>query len=907
MRRVIEESLDACEVFLLIWSKNSVGSREVQIEINHAHTQNKPIISLQLDNSEAPKGINMILRSYQFVPSLGSEKERYTKLGVLMLSAYGLAKNDSIKLVNIAWKKRLQERRLQDLDKKRNIEAWEDKYWELHWDSSRDRARRLTLYDNDCLSALATRLDIDPTQLKRIKTRFKRSRQVFARSLQKALTADFLSENDIVELEKLRVQCCISKTEVHLIVSRTSLKSKFAADEQQLPEALTWWFLCLFQGATQFSEAEMPVSTTPCDAGILDLSAGVSGNPLGLRIKEDGSTPISSDTVPARDKIQDDGNESKLDQPARRLSHDAFSGFQSYLLPDDPFLLAAARLICKPGMETKVISMAKESLMQKKTSDAYLLVGTASYLLGYLMDAISFLQLAIATEKRVGDEQRMALCHNMLGVVRLSLSDFNGAWQEFTSAVERDRSQPAYLFNRALVSCFLEDGNPRSDLDAFFGNSHARTSCASLFGKGLAAAVLSSRKGCDENVINELRSLPPLLPSTAQIDFISSNEVEQSIVDVPTEPEPESLDSAMIDRDVVPFSVDTASSALIALIWDWRVEEQQLDPSSCFELHACQRRASELLHEMVQSLLACHKAIVGFSATYGLGFLRCAPEISVSSRTLKAIRKLSLEGKQTGRPLLHFGENCFQLRHGFVLFERGMAICSATAEFCWYPFNASSRDSVIKFSLERGTGSLLIATNLLDGNGISRQSSTYRFSSFLVRSNQPLMKSLQLTSALLESREAAWMGIRKVIRTEMGYLRLFCQGIMSTSVTKGLGRDNVARVRATLGYQTLLEFENDLLFIVCACNERESLLSVTRAGLSCVSPGAMTHFKWNEVLSLNFIAVQVGSHFRINGSRNVQWARAASEFGLTADDMISALGELCTFIMSLKPRLCQHC
>lgn len=907
MRRVIEESLDACEVFLLIWSKNSVGSREVQIEINHAHTQNKPIISLQLDNSEAPKGVNMILRSYQFVPSLGSEKERYTKLGVLMLSAYGLAKNDSIKLVNIAWKKRLQERRLQDLDKKRNIEAWEDKYWELHWDSSRDRARRLTLYDNDSLRALAGRLDIEPIQLKRIKTRYKRGRQVFARSFQKAMECDLLFEKEIVELERYRIQCCISRAEVQFIVSRSSFSSKLAVEEQQLPEALTWWFACLSQRGMQSADAEGLVPPIPCAAEILNLSEDASGNASGLRSQGNENTPATSETVAACDKIQDDCTECERDQPARRLSHDAFSGFQWYLLPNDPFLLAAARLIGKPGMETKVISMAKESLKHRKSTDAYLLVGCASYLLGYMMDAISYLQLAIAIEKRVGDAPRTAFCLNMLGVVRLSLSDFNGARQEFSSAVAIDHHQPAYLFNRALVSCFLEDGNPRSDLDAFFGNSHARTSCASLFAKGLAGAVLSSRQVYDENVINELRSLPPLLPSPAQIDFIASNEVEECIRDVPRESELESLDSAMIDRDVVPISVDTASSALITLIWDWRGEEHQLDPSSCFELHACQRRAEELLQEMSQSLLACHQAIDGFSATYGLGFLRCAPEISVSSRTRKAIRKLSLEGKKTGRPLLHFGENCFQLRHGFLLFERGIAICSATTEFGWYPFNATTRNSAIKFSLERGTGSLLITTNLLDDNGILRQSSTYRFSSFLVRANQSFMKSLQLTTALLESREAAWMGIRQVIRKEMGYLRLYCQGIVSTNVIESLGRNSAARVQAGLGYQTLLEFENDLLFIVCTCNERESLLLVTRAGLSCVFPGAMTHFQWNEVLSLNFFAARVGGHFRINGRRNVQWARAASEFGMTAEGMFSALSELCSFIVTLKSRLCEHC
>lgn len=912
MRRVIEESLDACQVFLLVWSSNSLASREVQIEVNHAHSENKPIISLQIDNSEAPKGVNMILRSYQYVPASKSEKESYTKLGILILSAYGLAKRDSIERVNTAWKKHLQARRSEELNKKRSAENWEDQYWELHWDSSRDRVRRLTLYDNDYLRILANQLEVNPIQLKKIKTRYKRRRQVFSRSLQKAMGVALLSVRDILELEKLRLKCCISKSETQFIVSQTGCKTKFAEEDQQPPEALSWWLACLGQAAMKSSETVAPVPSPHCATEILDLREEDSDNASGFIREKEGDPLTTSETALPRDTIQGDSKECKRPQFTSPNPRDAFSGFQQYLSADDPFLLTAAQLMSKAGMEHQAISMAKESLKQKKTTGAYLLIGCTSYLLGYLMDAINYTQLAIATEKPSGDKQRMALCVNTLGVIRLSLSDFRGARKEFESAIVNDCNHPAYLFNLALVGCFLEDAKARSDLDAFFTSQHARTLYDSLLSGGLAESVLSNKQGYDQNVFDELRSLPPLLPSFTQVNFLASKEVEQCIEEPPIEPIIESSDSAISDIDDDPGLSGMSAPDLLPLIWDWRIEEQQLDPSSCFELHACQRRAAELLQEMGQSLLACQQAIDGFSSKYGssiyeLGFLRCTPRISISSLTLKAIQRHSLEGKQTGSPLLHFGDNCFRLRNGFLLFQRGIAICSTSTQFCWYPFNATGRNSAIKISLDSRTDALLIEINLLEKNGISRHSSTYRFSSFLVRANQSLMESLQVMSALLESREAAWMGIRQVIRKEMIYLRLFRQGIMSSSATNELGHNHAARVQAGLGYLTMSDLENDHLFILYTCGERKSLLLATRVGLSSLTPNGITHFRWNELLSLDLIAARVGCHFRINGSRNVHWTRSASEFGMTTDDMFSALSEVCSFIMTLKFRLCEQC
>jgi hypothetical protein len=902
MRREIEEGVDSSAVFLLVWSANSLESREVLIEIDHAHRQSKPIISFQLDESEPPKGVNYILRSYQYIPSAGSEKQRFIKLATLVFAAYGYTGRTAADKTKTAWKAREEATRIKEERHQSDLDRWEEEFWRLRWDSSKDRARVLTQQDTDQLRKLEADLGIDPGKTRERRLAYKRNRRVFFSALKVRLELTSISNEDLLELEMLRKRCCISKSETQSLVSRGIDKIWPDVDKQLLSPKVLWWTECFSErtkASSKISNENLGTQTTTraskTGTRTRTNDAGDIHSTNCEPIAETKSRLSPKDTHPFEIPIAPNCS-------PRQISNQEFNGIEKCLSIDNALLLSAARLLSKAGMENKVLTMANQSLKEARSSEAYLLIGCAKYLLGLMMDAITNIQTAIGLERKIEGGGSRPIFYNMLGIVRLSICDFKGAFQEFTVATEREGDNPAYIFNRGLAQLFLGDRGAINDLTSFCNNIHAYPSLHSIANINIAARILSGRLLSSE-LRDEINLLMPLLH--AGCISMADKSRSSSSPSRPRKSDAESHDSSEEDTErgkqdshkITPFD-------LRPLLWDWQRNKHGLDSTSYHEVYTSQIRCEELLKKQNHLSGAAEYSISCFDSTNLFGFIRSAPSLEHVSSARRAISRHSLDGKMTGRLLLHFNESRLRHNHGILLFERGISLCTALAPSFWYPHNILTCNSEISFSIESGSHSLVVAISQVSNvSSYGDPPSLFRFSHSIVKGNSALAKALTTACDLLRERESAWMNIRQLIRNELSCLHLSRQSGI-TCYPEGADLSLLDRLRIKLGYFSSTALIMDSIVCVSLANDLTSTIAITRSGLTYLSAESVTHFAWAKLVSFEFLRQSTGGLFRINGQKNVPWCRPASSHGLTAMAMHMALDEFSGFVMSLKSRLC---
>lgn len=233
----ISAQIDECDVFLFIWSANSLNSHQVDVEIHKAHAINKPFAIYQLDAAKPPLGLDMLVGYKQFrVLPAGTDQARLGKLAKLIFLASGMPEEKTDLAICIC------QQRLK-LEEQRKVEKWADRLWSYKYDANRKRVRELSRYDESRLSQLAKQLGIAKEVQIEYKTRYKRDMRGFIGIVRSAFReTSELTESDIVMLDEKRKLCCIPLAEAKEIVLRYSKQSILHASKSELRKSYAWIF-----------------------------------------------------------------------------------------------------------------------------------------------------------------------------------------------------------------------------------------------------------------------------------------------------------------------------------------------------------------------------------------------------------------------------------------------------------------------------------------------------------------------------------------------------------------------------------------------------------------------------------------------------------------------------------------
>ena len=233
----ISAQIDECDVFLFIWSANSLNSHQVDVEIHKAHAINKPFAIYQLDAAKPPLGLDMLVGYKQFrVLPAGTDQARLGKLAKLIFLASGMPEEKTDLVICIS------QQRLK-LEEQRKVEKWADRLWSYKYDANRKRVRELSRYDESRLSQLAKQLGIAKEVQAEYKTRYKRDMRGFIGIVRSAFReSSELTESDVVMLDEKRKLCCIPLAEAKEIVLRYSKQSILPANKSELRKSYEWIF-----------------------------------------------------------------------------------------------------------------------------------------------------------------------------------------------------------------------------------------------------------------------------------------------------------------------------------------------------------------------------------------------------------------------------------------------------------------------------------------------------------------------------------------------------------------------------------------------------------------------------------------------------------------------------------------
>lgn len=210
----ISREIDNCDVFLLVWSVNSLQSHQVETEIIKAHSLKKIFAIYQVDNAVPGQGIDLLI-GYKHLRVLpcGSTQEGFERLLQIMLVSCGVDQ-DSATERSSAIRSNIAD------DYANRLAAWANIFWRLKYDGKQRRIRELSFYDNELLASVGQELGIQDEDATIIRGRFNRDRLCYANFLRSALRSGrnpAAIELDLID--KKRAECCISLQESSEIIS----------------------------------------------------------------------------------------------------------------------------------------------------------------------------------------------------------------------------------------------------------------------------------------------------------------------------------------------------------------------------------------------------------------------------------------------------------------------------------------------------------------------------------------------------------------------------------------------------------------------------------------------------------------------------------------------------------------
>ena len=904
MRKDIEESLDSSAIFLLVWSVNSLGSREVGIEIDHAHRGRKPIISFQLDNCPAPKGVNMILQANQYVASTGSERERYSKLAILVLTAYGLCNMEASRITKEAWKQHIAAKRTKAIDHKSNMDIWGEKYWTRRWDSARDRAKNLSRIDFEYLADCAKELHLNEQDTTKMRREFNRDRRTLCQSIRSLLSLKHITTNDWQKLDQARRKCCISKNETLYLVARERGSANSIIDSTELPTSLAWLTECLNETSA------LPVTS------IENITSKPSHSiPTPLQELEESKSSSSKSSVPSEysknfKQSPDPERNDHLD-PSREKSDSSclvdrarFKNLPLHFQSNDPALRSAAKLLLTPGMETESILVANQCLTRERCSDAYLIVGCAKYLLGFMLNAMTNIQTALSLDRDARDGQHRAIIINMLGVIHFSLFDYKSAHAEFSTAIKSDKLNPLYIFNRGLARIFLNRVDGIADLRNFAKTTNDNSCLSSLLDIHLLQKIVSGRVSSGDTLNKIKHSSPFLGIELGLFSDVRSNPSDN--IDFIYSAEDGDRRLAENIQDSFSHGQDLSVYGSSNLRWNWPFVGLGSDSISYREIYFCQLMCVDLLQEINELAASALEKLSGLRKSDGFAFIHVLPNVDINTSARRAIRVHSLEGLMAGKLLVHFNESMFRCKQGILLFERGISLCSSFGSPHFHAFTPHLNPCTLSLEMSPGLGTL--RATIGDSQNLTTQNpskSVFVFSNPIIKGNHNFVSEVSNSYELLCKREAAWLKLRNIIRKEASFLwvsKAASQLLYFDPST--FGPSISSRLRELASKRSSLYSQEDIVLMLrMGSPDTSGIILLSRGGLHISSGIVFSFIDWNQLTSLEFIGEGAGGHFRVNGTKNIRWTMAHADLGISARAMPELLIEFIAFVLSIRERL----
>jgi hypothetical protein len=233
----ISEQIGECDVFLFVWSANSLNSHQVDAEVYKAHGINKPFAIYQLDAARPPLGLDMLVGYKQFrVLPAGTDQDRLGKLAKIIFLASGMSEEKT----DLAISERQQQ---QKLEERRKIDKWVDRFWAYKYDANRRRVRELSRYDESRLAQLAKQLGIAKEVQAEYKSHYKRDMRSFSGIVRSAFRASSkITESDIYMLDEKRKLCCIPAAEAKEIVLKYRKQPILPGSKSEFRKAYAWIF-----------------------------------------------------------------------------------------------------------------------------------------------------------------------------------------------------------------------------------------------------------------------------------------------------------------------------------------------------------------------------------------------------------------------------------------------------------------------------------------------------------------------------------------------------------------------------------------------------------------------------------------------------------------------------------------
>jgi hypothetical protein len=202
-RMEIDTALLECDVFLLIASKNSFESIEVRREINTAGSENKKITYYKLDESSHKlPGFFTLLSEKQYVQASKDNLE----LGKLALNIYETWDGNRDEQIS-QFRDNLISKCL--ANENENYLEWRERLWSLRLDSN-NNPRKLSSFDRGILQQEAEHLGII-VSLDDENQAFSLNKLSFTNELRSLVAKQRIDKRMLIQIEKKRLECCVSK------------------------------------------------------------------------------------------------------------------------------------------------------------------------------------------------------------------------------------------------------------------------------------------------------------------------------------------------------------------------------------------------------------------------------------------------------------------------------------------------------------------------------------------------------------------------------------------------------------------------------------------------------------------------------------------------------------------------
>lgn len=233
----ISEQIGECDVFLFVWSANSLNSHQVDVEVHKAHGINKPFAIYQLDAARPPLGLDMLVGYKQFrVLPAGTDQDRLNKLAKIIFLASGMSEEEADLAIS-------ERHKLQKLEGQRKVDKWVDRFWTYKYDANRRRVRELSRFDESRLAQLAKQLGIDKEVQAEYISHYKRDMRSFNGIVRSALRDNsILTESDMHMLDEKRKLYCIPANEAKKLVIKYRKKPFHPEKKSDLQKTYKWIF-----------------------------------------------------------------------------------------------------------------------------------------------------------------------------------------------------------------------------------------------------------------------------------------------------------------------------------------------------------------------------------------------------------------------------------------------------------------------------------------------------------------------------------------------------------------------------------------------------------------------------------------------------------------------------------------